>query len=125
MDSAISQPEITITRRDRPERSFRPSRHAVARMQSRSLSQQAIRAALAYGRRFYARGAEIFAIGRKEVAFYATHGIDLKDFSGIQVVCSPDGHIVTAYRNHDFSRIRKRKYFGGRSGRMDGGEILL
>ena len=84
-------------------------------MWSRSLSRNAVEAALTYGRKIFARGAEIFAIGRKEVAYYASRGIDLKDFAGIQVVCSHDGQIITAYRNHDFSRIRKSKYFSGKT----------
>ena len=93
---------------------FGLTQHAAHRMQARGIGREGLEAALAYGREIYARGARIFALGRKEVARYARFGINLEPFAGIQVVVSVDeGSVITVYRNHDFSHIRKKKYFGG------------
>jgi hypothetical protein len=67
------------------------------------------RAALAYGRRVHVRGATIRAIGRREVARYRSHGIDLAMYEGVQVVCGSDGAVLTAYRNRDFRGLRPRR----------------
>ncbi|KWO11895.1 hypothetical protein WM26_16110 [Burkholderia cepacia] len=75
-------------------------------MVTRGLSAEAIDAALTFGRAVHTRGAEIHAIGRKEVSRYAGLGIDLARYEGVQVVVSPDGHIVTVYRNHSFRGLR-------------------
>jgi hypothetical protein len=80
--------------------------HAKQRMTARRLSREAIRAALSYGRVAFVRGAEIFAIGHKEVRTFACEGVDLSPYEGVQVVCTPDGIILTAYRNRDFRALR-------------------
>ena len=103
-------PNIHVNRNDGAA-GFILTDHAVSRMHQRSISRDTVAAVLNYGRCFYARGATIYAIGHKEVAAYARHGIDLKDLAGYQVICSPDDTIITMYRNHDFHRIRKT---GGR-----------
>ena len=78
------------------------TRHASRRMAGRGLSHSAVQAAIEYGRVVYIRGAVISAIGRKEVDRFARQGIDLSLYDGIQVVCAPEGTILTAYRNRDF-----------------------
>lgn len=84
--------------------------HARMRMASRGLSQKAIDMALAYGRTIYTKGAEIHALGRREVEKYRRQSLDLSSFEGIQVICAPDdGAVVTVYRNHDLSLIRRNK----------------
>jgi hypothetical protein len=80
--------------------------HALARMGGRGINHDAVQAALDYGRVVRIRGAEIHALGRKEVARLARHDIDLAEYEGVQVVCSHEGKIVTVYRNHDFSGLR-------------------
>ena len=91
--------------------------HARRRMNARRLSDQTVMTVMLYGRLVRARGAEIYAIGRKEVDRYlAEEGIDLSGVEGVQVVCSPDGAILTVYRNNDFRRLRSRR---GSSGRRD------
>jgi hypothetical protein len=84
------------------------TKHAVERMERRGLSSVAIAAVIGYGRVVRARGAEIHAIGRKEVEFYERTGIHLSCYEGIQVVCSPDGAILTVYRNRNFRGLRPR-----------------
>ena len=84
--------------------------HARRRMTARRLSERAVEAVLMFGRKVYARGAEIHVIGKREVAKYARTGVDLRAYDGLQVVCVPnDGAIMTVYRNKDFSGLYKRK----------------
>ena len=84
--------------------------HAWCRMTARGLSQRAVDAVLMFGRMVYTRGAEIHAIGKKEVAKYARTGVDLRPYEGLQVVCVPsDGIIMTVYRNRDFRSISASK----------------
>lgn len=80
--------------------------HAWERMTARTLNLEAVEAVFDYGRLVHVRGAEVYAIGRREVDFYAKMGIDLQLFEGIQVVCSPDGAILTVYRNRNFRGLR-------------------
>ena len=114
--------------RTEPQRPFRMTRHAQFRTGTRRCGLAAIEAALAYGRVAHVRGAEIHAIGRKEVVRYRRHGIDLRTFEGIQVVCQPGGGLVlTVYRNRDFRGMRPRRR-GPSRGRLsvlsvDGGSL--
>jgi hypothetical protein len=85
------------------------TRHAMERIQSRGIAGEAVQAALAYGRVVQVRGAEIHAIGRKEVESYAARGVDLGPFVGVQVVCSGDGAVITVYRNNDFRGLRPQR----------------
>lgn len=78
--------------------------HASQRMSQRGLSMQAIATTLKYGRLANVRDAHIYAIGRREVKHQGE--IDLRPYEGIQVVCTPDGSVLTAYRSHNFSNLR-------------------
>lgn len=82
------------------------TRHAAERMPRRGIRLAAIHAALDYGRVVYTRGAFIYLIGHKEVNRQRQEGIDLSAFVGVQVVCSPDGSILTVYRNRCFRGLR-------------------
>lgn len=83
-------------------------------MVTRSISRTAIEAALEFGRCVEIRGAQIFAIGRKEVEKYRRDGIDLSEFEGMQVVVTASGAVMTVYRNSDFRSLRKRRRPGFR-----------
>ena len=85
------------------------SYHGRCRIGARRISINAVIAALTHGRTVYVRGAKIHAIGRKEVRRLSQHNLDLSQYEGIQVVCAPDGTILTAYRNHDFRGLRPRR----------------
>lgn len=80
--------------------------HARKRMNARSLGIRAINAALDFGRIVRTRGAVIYAIGHKEVQRYRKVAGDLHRFEGVHVVCSPEGTVLTTYRNHDFKNLR-------------------
>ena len=83
------------------------SRHAWERMCGRGIPPAAVEAVLESGRKVHIRGAAIHAIGRKEVAYYRQLGRDLSAFEGLQIVCSPEGLVITTYRNHDFNGLRR------------------
>ena len=94
----------------KPRKPFRLSRHARLRTNARRFGVAAVEAALAYGRVVYVRGAEIHAIGRREVLRFRQHGIELRAFEGIQVVCRPGaGVVLTVYRNRNFRGLRPRR----------------
>jgi hypothetical protein len=76
-------------------------------MDGRRISTAAVEAVLNHGRTVWARGAQIHALGRKEVQQASRAGLDLRSYAGLQVVCSPDGDILTVYRNHDFRPLRR------------------
>lgn len=85
------------------------TKHAAERLPRRGLRRTAVMAAITYGRVAHIRGANIYAIGRREVAFWEREGIDLARYEGVQVVCSSDGMVLTVYRNHDFRGLRPRR----------------
>lgn len=92
--------------------------HARQRVNDRRLPWDAVECAMAYGRALYARGAVIFAIGRKEVVRHLQRRVDLRAYEGVEVVCSHDGAIITAYRNRNLHDLRGlRDHRGVRCGR--------
>ena len=83
------------------------TRHAMERMCKRHIPEAAIDAVLQYGRAVNVRRAIIYAIGRKEVAYFKKLGIKLSTYEGIQVVCASSHEVViTAYRNQNFRKLR-------------------
>jgi hypothetical protein len=77
------------------------------RQPSFRLTNEAIDSALTYGRAAWIRGARIYAIGRKAVNRQRAAGLDLDPFHGVHVVTSPDGAILTVYRNRDLRGLRR------------------
>jgi hypothetical protein len=80
--------------------------HATDRMAERGIPPEAIDKVLEYGREVPTRGGTVYAIGRKEVKRYARKGVDLVQYSGVQVVCTGHGAVLTVYRNHNFRQLR-------------------
>jgi len=80
--------------------------HAITRMGERGISDEAVLAALEYGRVVHTRGARIHVIGRKEVKRFGHEGVDLADCEGVHVVCTTDGVVMTVYRNFDLRGLR-------------------
>ncbi len=89
--------------------SFSLTKHALARMATRAISRTALEAALEFGRCAEIRGAQIFAIGRREVERFRREGIELSDFEGTQVVVTDGSAILTVYRNSNFRGLRERR----------------
>ena len=98
----------SVRQRSGPELGARLTKHASQRMGARGISESAVRTVLEHGRVVHVRGAAVHAIGRKEVRCLDRRGIDLSPYEGIQVVCTPDGTILTTYRNRDFRGLRPR-----------------
>ena len=85
------------------------TQHAWSRMSGRGLTGQTIDTVLSYGRVIHVRGAAIHVIGRKEVEKLSRSGVDVGDWEGVQVVCTPDrSAILTVYRNRDFRGLKPR-----------------
>ena len=85
------------------------SAHTAVRMQQRGIPANAVTHVFRYGRRIHAKGLTFCVIGRKEVARYASHGIDLKACEGIHALIANNGPVVTIYRNHTLHGIRSKK----------------
>ncbi len=90
-----------------PDNPLPLTHHARLRMDGRRISAAAVDAVLAHGRMAWVRGAQIYALGHREVSRAARRGLDLRPFAGLQVVCAPDGDVLTVYRNHDFRGLRR------------------
>ncbi len=98
-------------------RRFFVSQHAMIRMTQRRISEQTVQTVLAHGRRTHARGAEWFMVGKKEVEAGRSKGMDLRPCKNVQVLCSPDGVVITVYRSADFRAMkRERRRRGSRRG---------
>ena len=49
-------------------------------------------------------------IAPQEIFRYRHHGVDLREYEGVQVVCRPGtGFILTAYRNRSFRGLRPHR----------------
>ncbi len=83
--------------------------HAEKRLDSRGLSSEALELALSFGRKIHARHALFHVIGKKEIQRFSDQIPELKELEGVQVVTSPDGVVLTAYRNRDLRSIRPTK----------------
>lgn len=84
------------------------SAHAKLRMKQRGIPREAIDTALLYGRMHFQKGAVHFLIGTKEIERHRRHAPRIERYNGIRVVCASDsGTIITAYRNPNFSNIRR------------------
>ncbi len=84
--------------------------HAITRMAQRGFNDDQIALVLKYGRAIYAKRIVFHVVGRKEVAYFAKKGVDLRDVEGIQLLTKADGVLITVYRNHDLKNIKKTKF---------------
>lgn len=85
------------------------TKHAKQQMDARRVRAEALAATLSFGRKVHIRGAIIYAIGKREARKWGRRGIDLSRFEGVQAVCSPDGAVMTVYRNRDLHQLRPRR----------------
>ncbi len=82
--------------------------HARARMSSRAVGADEIDMVMAFGRAVHTRGAVIYVMGHREVAWCRRRGISPDRCEGLHVVSSRDGAIITVYRNRDLSGLREK-----------------
>ena len=73
--------------------------HALCRMQRRGISRAGVEACLRLGRRVRARGAILFALGRRQIERARREGLRLEGHEGLHVVCSNDGAVLTVFKN--------------------------
>jgi hypothetical protein len=106
----MSAPCLNLLSEDQKlDASFHLTQHARGRIRKRGLSEEAVALTIQFGRLVYVRGAQIFALGRREVRrLLEEQGVDLSRYEGVQVVCSEKGDIITTYRNRDFRGLRPR-----------------
>jgi hypothetical protein len=74
-------------------------RHARERMSQRGIKRAALLAVLEHGRVEHRPDALVYIVGRKEVERCRRCGLRLERYEGIHVVTSPNGTILTTYRN--------------------------
>jgi hypothetical protein len=89
------------------------TKHAHARMRSRSITEADISDAIEFGRTFFSRGAIFKIVGRKEIRRFE-EDVDLRHLDGLHVVLAADGAVITVYKNKQFRRgdFRKPRYRG-------------
>ena len=83
--------------------------HARHRCHTRGIPESAVDAAIDFGHHFYARGADHYIIGWREVYDWAHHGIDLEPFRGVEVVCASGGQVLTTYRKRRPNRLGRQR----------------
>ncbi len=81
--------------------------HSLRRMAQRGIAIPDIQAVMAYGRKCRVRKAKVHVIGKKEVRQAEKRGVDLRDYEGVHVICSPEGVVMTVYRNQNLN-IREK-----------------
>jgi len=78
-------------------------------MDARRIPAEAVSATLEFGRIVHIRGAVIHAVGKREAEKWDARGVNLFRHEGVQVVCSPDGALLTVYRNRDLRGLRPHR----------------
>ena len=99
---------------EEPELNHGLTEHARSRMSERGISFEAVFQAIAFGRIARGRGATIYAIGKKEVAESAKHGINLSFCEGVHVVMNRSGVVLTVYRNLSMPKVKPRRKMSDR-----------
>lgn len=90
------------------------TQHAAMRMQQRGIAVESLSQVLAYGRRIHAKGVLFRVVGHKEVARFATRGVDLRHVQGVHALVGSDGAVVTVYRSSDLHAIQAPKGYGSK-----------
>tara|TARA_B100000678_G_scaffold283835_1_gene284471 strand:- start:565 stop:882 length:318 start_codon:yes stop_codon:yes gene_type:complete len=98
----VPSPHLTLTN------------HSLRRMAQRGIRQAALMGVLRHGRCLYVRGAQLYVVGKREVQSAAQKSLDLRHLEGIHVVCSPEGVVLTVYRNKNLN-LRPRRIYRRRS----------
>ena len=85
------------------------TKHAKQQMDARRIPAEAVAAALEFGRTMHVRGAVIHAIGKREARKWDRFDVNLLRYEGIQAVCSPEGAVMTVYRNRELRQLRPHR----------------
>ena len=80
--------------------------HAYKRREQRGIQRKKIAHLLRFGRKTYQNGSIYYSIGRKEIRKYQHICQDLKQMNGLHLVMSPNGIIITIFKNKNFRIIK-------------------
>tara|TARA_R110002167_G_scaffold229895_1_gene435107 strand:- start:399 stop:758 length:360 start_codon:yes stop_codon:yes gene_type:complete len=80
--------------------------HAIRRSHQRKISEDAIEAALQYGREYNDKKATTFRLDGRSIANAKAQGVNLHAYEGIHVVQGFDGVIVTVFRTRNYKKVR-------------------
>jgi len=83
--------------------------HALKRMSGRRISEKELTSVFTYGRHFYAKGAKVYFVGKKEVKKAKINGLNLSELEGINVIVQKtlDGEIVvTTFKNNTLKHYK-------------------
>ncbi len=83
------------------------TRHAAGRRDARRIAEEAVEAALTWGRCVRSHADIIYRIDRRTVASARRMGVRIDRFEGVAVVVTPSGAIRTVWRNRRPQRIRR------------------
>ena len=84
------------------------STHAAARMSQRNVGQDDVAFVIAFGRRLFRTGAEIYFLGRRDVP--ARYAREAEHLVGTVVIVARDSSVITVYRNARAHNALKRKH---------------
>ena len=79
--------------------------HAWRRISGRRIPGEGIDAALAYGRRYWNQGREVYRLDKRSIQKALKQGVHLQAFEGIHVIVGDNGELITAYRNRKGKRL--------------------
>lgn len=83
------------------------SRHAMLRMQQRSISLAMVEAVMLYGREVLGPDTVIYVVGRRDAFRWRMRGERIEHLEGIHVVCCGAGTVITVYRNREFRGVHE------------------
>ena len=86
------------------------SKHALVREGQRGISKKQVMLAYKYGRVIHSRRAVYHVIGNKEIKKYGDTEPELKKMNGVQLIMTPEGTVLPAYRNKELRKVRPYKH---------------
>ena len=83
--------------------------HATRRMSDRVIHPSVVSIVMQYGHCHHVRGADIYALRRRDLDYCSNEVVDSERLEGVQVVCLPGSDtVLTVYRNGDLRSLKKR-----------------
>ncbi len=83
--------------------------HAETRLNSRRIDDNIVTLALIYGRHFYANGALIYFIGKRDIEKAKKKGVDIRELEGLNLIFNEDNGsmiLLTVFKNKSLKRYK-------------------
>ncbi len=84
--------------------------HAASRLNARRINHVSIELVLNYGRQFYANGALVYFVGKKEVKKARALGTDISSLEGTHLIFHEHNNgsvtLLTGFKNHSLKRYK-------------------